>query len=37
MTKEEYIKKIVEILQECNDLDLLDLILMITCKSIAVD
>lgn len=31
--KEEYIKKIVEILQKCDDLSLLDLILQILQKS----
>lgn len=37
MTKEEYIQKIIEILRECDDLDLLDLVLRITGKSVATD
>lgn len=32
--KEEYIKKIIELLGKCRDLDLLDLILQILMKSI---
>lgn len=33
MTKEEYIRKITELLWDCNDHDLLDLILSILVKS----
>lgn len=32
--KEEYIKEIIELLEQCSDLDLLDLILQILMKSI---
>jgi hypothetical protein len=32
--KEEYIKEIIELLEKCSDLDLLDLILQILMKSI---
>lgn len=32
--KEEYIKEIIELLEKCRDLDLLDLILQILMKSI---
>lgn len=31
--KERYIKEIIELLEKCNDLDLLDLILQILIKS----
>lgn len=34
MTKEEYICKIVELLNECNDLTLLDLIYRLLSKSV---
>ena len=37
MTKEQYIQQILELLQECNDVDLLDLIYRIVCNSVAVD
>lgn len=37
MTKEQYIQAIIEMLQNCNDLDLLDLIFRITAKTLAVD
>jgi hypothetical protein len=33
MTKEQYIEAIIEVLQNCNDLDLLDLICTIAVKS----
>ena len=35
--QKEYIKRIVEVLKECNDIDLLDLIFRIAVKSVAVD
>lgn len=34
MSKEEYIEKIVELLQSCQDPDLLDLIFVLLCKSL---
>lgn len=34
MDKRKYIEEIVELLEKCNDLDLLDLIYQIICKSI---
>lgn len=34
MDKRNYIDEIVELLEKCNDLDLLDLIYQIICKSI---
>ena len=37
MTKEEYIKAILEMLQNCNDLDLIDLVFRITSKTVVVD
>ena len=35
--QKEYIKRIVEVLKECNDIDLLDLIFRIAVKSVGVD
>lgn len=32
--KEHYIKEIVELLEKCNDIDLLDLIFKILCKGV---
>lgn len=34
MSKEEYIQKIIEKLNECNDIPLIDLIYRLLCKSI---
>lgn len=34
MTKDEYIKKITALLEKCNDLPLLDLILKLLTKSL---
>lgn len=34
MTKEEYIKAIVEHLKSCNDIELIDLILTLLSKSV---
>ena len=35
--QKEYIKRIVEVLKDCNDIDLLDLIFKIAVKSVSVD
>lgn len=37
MTKEQYIEAIVEMLQNCNDIDLIDLVFRITSKTVVVD
>jgi hypothetical protein len=37
MTKEQYIEAIIEVLQNCNDLDLIDMVYRITIKTVAVD
>jgi hypothetical protein len=37
MSKEEYINSIIEVLQNCNDIDLIDLVFRITVKTVAVD
>lgn len=37
MTKEQYIEAIVEMLQNCNDLDLIDLVFRITSKTVVAD
>jgi hypothetical protein len=37
MTKEQYIEAIIEVLQNCNDIDLIDLVFRITVKTVAVD
>jgi hypothetical protein len=37
MSKEEYINAILELLQNCNDIDLIDLVFRITSKTLAVD
>lgn len=34
MSKEEYINKIIECLSECQDIELIDLIFTLLCKSI---
>ena len=34
MSKDEYIVKIIDMLQECSDIELLDLILALLCKSL---
>ena len=34
MTKEQYIQNILELMQECNDIPLLDLILKLLTKSL---
>ena len=34
MTKEQYIQKIFDLMQECNDIPLLDLILKLLTKSL---
>jgi hypothetical protein len=33
MTKEQYLNEIVKLLDQCNDLELLDLTFQILCKS----
>ena len=35
--QKEYIKRIVEVLKDCNDIDLLDLIFKIAVKSVSAD
>lgn len=37
MTKEQYIEAIVEMLQNCNDIDLIDLVFRITSKTVVAD
>lgn len=37
MSKEEYINAILELLQNCNDIDLIDLVFRVTSKTVAVD
>jgi hypothetical protein len=37
MTKEQYINAIIEVLQNCNDIDMIDLVFRITVKTVAVD
>lgn len=34
MDKAHYMKEITELMEKCNDIDLLDLILQILCKSL---
>ena len=34
MSKDEYIVKIIDMLQKCSDIELLDLILALLCKSL---
>jgi hypothetical protein len=37
MTKEQYIEAVVEMLQNCNDIDLIDLVFRITSKTVVAD
>lgn len=37
MTKEQYIEAIVEMLLNCNDIDLIDLVFRITSKTVVAD
>jgi hypothetical protein len=37
MTKEQYIEAILELLYSCNDLDSLDLLFRIACRTVVTD